>query len=285
MAENTKPGAQSTTQTTTPGALATQTTQTTQSTQPVQPDLAAALQRQLSPQSQRPQLGGNPSAQKPADGPVPNPLSLTPGTTTLALATSPAALSGAQVELMTTTSDPALTAQTLGQSAAPLSQASVANGTPASFTSTLQNAYQQAQVNMPNMAVEIARNFAAGNNRFQIRMDPPELGRIDVRLNIDENGTLRARLAVERPETLDLLQRDARALERALADIGFEGTRTNLEFSLKQNPFADDGTNNNQAGPNNSEALDKNEASDQPTNVVTALYRGSVSPGGLDLWV
>ena len=276
VAQNSKPGAQSTTQTTTPGAPATQ---------PVQPDLAAALQRQLSPEGQRPQLGGNTNAQTLADGLKPNALSLAPGSTAPILAITPAALTGAQGELMGTTSDPALTSQTLGQSAGPLSQASLPNGTPASFTSTLQSAYSQAQINLPNMAVEIARNFAAGNNRFQIRMDPPELGRIDVRLNIDENGALRARLSVERPETLDLLQRDARALERALADIGFEGTRTNLEFSLKQNPFADDGTNDNQTAPNNSEASDKNDASDQPADMVTALYRGSVSPGGLDLWV
>ncbi len=267
VAQNSKPGA--------PG---------TPATQPVQPDLAAALQRQLTPEGQRPQLGGNATAQKPADGLLPNALSLAPGSTAPVPTITPAALIGAQAELMGTTSDPALTAQTLGQSATPLSQTLVANGTPASFTSTLQNAYQQAQINLPNMAVEIARNFAAGNNRFQIRMDPPELGRIDVRLNIDENGALRARLSVERPETLDLLQRDARALERALAEAGFEGTRTNLEFSLKQNPFAGDGTNDNQSAPNNSEAPDANEASDQSADIVTALYRGSVSPGGLNMW-
>ncbi|HHG90180.1 MAG TPA: flagellar hook-length control protein FliK, partial [Devosia sp.] len=268
---------------TNPGAQATQTTQTAQSTQSAQPDLAATLQRQLTPESQRPQVGGNPNAQKPADGLMPNAPSLAPGTNALALAITPAALTGAQGELMGTISDPALSAQTPGQSAAPLSQSSPAINTPASFTSTLQNAYAQAQINMPNMAVEIARNFAAGNNRFQIRMDPPELGRIDVRLNIDENGTLRARLAVERPETLDLLQRDARALERALADIGFEGTRTNLEFSLKQNPFAGEDSPDNHTPGNNSDPVDANKPADPEAGMVTAIYRGNISPGGLDL--
>ncbi len=280
VADNTKPGAPNLTQTTNPGAQATQTTQTTQ---PLPPDLAASLQRQLSPEGQRPQLGGNTGTQKPANGTVPGAPSLAPGTTALALAITPTALINGQAELMGTTSDPALAAQTLGQSAAPLSQASVANGTPASFTSTLQNAYQQAQVSIPNMAVEIARNFAAGNNRFQIRMDPPELGRIDVRLNIDESGALRARLAVERPETLDLLQRDTRALERALAEIGFEGTKTNLEFSLKQNPFTDGSDKDNQAVPNPSETDLKDQEQARQADMITATYRGNISPGGLDL--
>ncbi len=280
VADSTKPGAPNLTQTTNPGAQATQTTQTTQ---PLPPDLAASLQRQLSPESQRPQLGGNTGTQKPANGTVPGAPSLAPGTTALALAITPTALINGQAELMGTTSDPALAAQTLGQSAAPLSQASLTNGTPTSFTSTLQNAYQQAQVSIPNMAVEIARNFAAGNNRFQIRMDPPELGRIDVRLNIDESGALRARLAVERPETLDLLQRDARALERALAEIGFEGTKTNLEFSLKQNPFTDGSDKDNQAVPNPSETDLKDQEQARQADMVTATYRGNISPGGLDL--
>ena len=51
-------------------------------------------------------------------------------------------------------------------------------------------------------------------------------------------GQVNARLTVERAETLDLLQRDQRALERALAQAGLDASKTNLEFSLKQNPFA-----------------------------------------------
>ena len=94
------------------------------------------------------------------------------------------------------------------------------------------------QVNLPQVAFELARQVEAGNTRFQIRLDPPELGRIDVRLDLDGSGTVNARMVVERAETLDLMQRDQRALQQALQQAGLDATKTNLEFSLRQNPFA-----------------------------------------------
>lgn len=83
------------------------------------------------------------------------------------------------------------------------------------------------------LAVQIAAQANAGQRRFEIRMDPPELGRIDVRLDMRENGAATTRLVVERPETLDLLQRDARFLERALADSGLKLEEGGLRMSLK----------------------------------------------------
>jgi len=97
-------------------------------------------------------------------------------------------------------------------------------------------AYQRpdAQINLPHVAVEIARQLQNGVSRFQISLNPAELGRIDVRMEMDGSGNVIARLAVERSETLDLLQRDQRALERALADAGLDTNKTDLEFSLQQ---------------------------------------------------
>ena len=42
---------------------------------------------------------------------------------------------------------------------------------------------------------------------------------------------------VERPETLDLMMRDQRALQQALQQAGLDASKTSLEFSLRQNPF------------------------------------------------
>ena len=84
------------------------------------------------------------------------------------------------------------------------------------------------------LAVEIAAQAHAGKNRFDIRLDPPELGRIDVRLEIDRDGNVSSRLVVERSETLDLLRRDATQLERALQKAGLKTADNALEFSLRQ---------------------------------------------------
>ena len=92
----------------------------------------------------------------------------------------------------------------------------------------------QQQINLPQIAFEMARQVTDGRTQFQIRLDPAELGRVDVRLDIDQSGQVTARLMVERSETLDLMQRDQRGLEKALQQAGLDGSKTNLEFSLKQ---------------------------------------------------
>ena len=111
---------------------------------------------------------------------------------------------------------------------------------PVAAPRVVATAYQQVAnpINMGQVAFEMAHQMHAGQSRFTIRMDPPELGRVDVRMHVDASGTVNARLTVERAETLDLFQRDQRSLERALTQAGVDGGKANLEFSLKQNPFA-----------------------------------------------
>lgn len=149
----------------------------------------------------------------------------------------------------------------------------------------LQTGYQtsQQQLNLPQIAFELARQTADGNTRFQIRLDPIELGKIDVRLDIDASGRVTARLTVEKPETLDMMQRDQKGLERALQQAGLDGAKTNLEFSLKQNPFS----GGNQQGRDareqffgNGPASAEPEATPPPT---ISLYRGSLSASGVNI--
>jgi len=94
-----------------------------------------------------------------------------------------------------------------------------------------------AAVPIAGLAVEIVSRAQDGNKRFDIRLDPPELGRIDVRLDVDQGGKVTSRLVVERAETLDLLRRDAPQLERALQQAGLN-TEGGLQFSLRDQSFA-----------------------------------------------
>ncbi|MCJ2080983.1 flagellar hook-length control protein FliK [Methylobacterium sp. J-090] len=73
-----------------------------------------------------------------------------------------------------------------------------------------------------------------GSNHFEIRLDPGELGRIDVSLDIDkERGTVMAHLVVDRAETLALLQRDAGSLQQALSQAGLDAPEANINLSLR----------------------------------------------------
>ena len=73
----------------------------------------------------------------------------------------------------------------------------------------------------------------SGKSRFEIRLDPAELGRIDVRIDIDRHGQVTSHLTVERPETLSMLRQDANQLQRALDNAGLSTGNSGLQFSLR----------------------------------------------------
>jgi flagellar hook-length control protein FliK len=101
---------------------------------------------------------------------------------------------------------------------------------------------QAAAIPLAGLAVEIATQAQAGKHHFDIRLDPPELGRIDVKLNIDRDGNVSTKLIADRNDTLDLLKRDSVQLERALQDAGLKTSDNALQFSLRQQPFTQDDT-------------------------------------------
>ena len=101
---------------------------------------------------------------------------------------------------------------------------------------TLQVGPATAQTATPNvhaLAVSIATQSQAGTKQFDIRLDPPELGRVDVRLTVDAAGKAQAHLAVDKPQTLELLQKNSGNLARALKDSGVQLSNNGLQFSLK----------------------------------------------------
>lgn len=88
-------------------------------------------------------------------------------------------------------------------------------------------------INSPDIAVQMARNKAVGNNQFTIRLTPESMGTITVKLNIANNANLTAQLTVEKPETLALLQKDMAGLEKALKAQGFTTGDGDLTIALK----------------------------------------------------
>ncbi len=102
---------------------------------------------------------------------------------------------------------------------------------------------QVLAVPLAGVAVEIAGKVLAGKNRFEIRLDPPELGRIEVRLDVDRDGNTSTRLIADRSDTLDLLRRDSAGLERALQDAGLKTADNGLQFSLRDQTMGRDQTN------------------------------------------
>ncbi len=156
----------------------------------------------------------------------------------------------------------------------------------------LPAAYQTVAnpINMGQVAFEMVRQVQQGSSRFTIRLDPPELGRVDVKMQVDATGAVNARLTVDRAETLDLFQRDRQSLERALSQAGLDTSKTNLEFSLRQqnqNPFAGmmgGDQRQQQSNYGNAQRFASNDGDDiAPTPAIT-LYRGTASAAGVNIF-
>lgn len=82
-------------------------------------------------------------------------------------------------------------------------------------------------------AVEIQKAVNAGKDHIRVRLNPAELGQIDVSLKVRHDGTVKVVVTTDRPETFDLMQRDARGLERALQDAGLKTDSGSLNFNLR----------------------------------------------------
>ncbi len=125
------------------------------------------------------------------------------------------------------------------------------NGKPVPMTSTatvtsLVTSAPQATYPHPAtqaVAATISKAAAAGEDKaFNIKLDPPELGRVEVRMSIDKHNAVKALLIIEKPETFMMLQRDAQILERSLQGIGLDTGDGGLSFELAQdNMFQNEG--------------------------------------------
>ncbi len=122
-------------------------------------------------------------------------------------------------------------------------------------------------------------------SQFTIQLDPLHLGKVEVVMDIQRNGSLHMQIRAESKETLDALQQDRASLERSLQDLGLKTDGSSLQFSLKQEgqpqqSFAE----LNEAAAARSRALGASSTAEAPVQRSTVIYR-SVRSDGLDIHV
>ena len=81
------------------------------------------------------------------------------------------------------------------------------------------------------IAAQILRRLEGRSTRFEMALTPDELGRVDVRLDIDSEGRLNARLAFDNPAAATDLRGRADELRRQLEDAGFHLADDAFEFA------------------------------------------------------
>lgn len=81
------------------------------------------------------------------------------------------------------------------------------------------------------IAAQIQRRLEGRSTRFEIALRPAELGRVDVKLDIDAEGRLAARLAFDNPAAATDLRGRVDDLRRQLEAAGFELADDAFEFA------------------------------------------------------
>jgi flagellar hook-length control protein FliK len=141
-----------------------------------------------------------------------------------------------------------------------------------------------ATVPIAGLAVAIASRAQAGSSQFDIRLDPPELGRIDVRLGVDRDGQVTSHVTVDRADTLQLLQSQQPQLEHALEQAGLKTADNGLQFTLRDQSFAGQNGGNG-AGAQPSPAQLVIPDADQPVIQATQIYSRAGLGSGVDIRV
>lgn len=161
------------------------------------------------------------------------------------------------------------TSQTFAQNV----QSTVAADRPPAPTST--QVIEQIKVN-------INKSVKAGMDRVTIQLRPENLGRIEVKMELSQDGKVRAFVTAESRETLDMLQRDARGLERALQDAGLRTDSNNLHFALKSEQQAGQGQNGESGGAANDNAGDEDLSQAELEEQEYDRAQAAAARGGVD---
>jgi hypothetical protein len=96
------------------------------------------------------------------------------------------------------------------------------------------------------VTVAIRKGATEGTSQMHIKLNPVELGGIDIRMEVDADHHVRAILTIEKPETYDLLHKDAQHLQKLLEESGLKLADANaIQYEQRSSSLANN-TNSNQ---------------------------------------
>jgi len=217
---------------------------------------------------------------------------------------SPAANTATAIETVTQATQQAETPLNIGGQAAQAPLQAVAEPVAHSTASAPGTAVQGVDATSSNSASQAAASNKAaaqhgapaeqvskqitaavkdGVDRIKVQLNPAELGRVDIKMEIAGDGKIMAVIAAENQDTLDLLQQDSKLLEKALQDAGFDADGDSLNFSLNQ---GEQDAENLQTASGDADLLSEQDTSeDEGANPAPLYSTNHSSSGGLDIAV
>jgi len=136
------------------------------------------------------------------------------------------------------------------------------------------------------VSVQIAKAVAGQNDRIQIALKPAELGRVDVQIEMTNDGRAIAVVTADNKDTLELLRRDAAELAKALQDAGLKTDTGDLSFNLRgENAQADSDGKGGANGAADNDDIQNADADEVPlpADAVQPARVGVRGLAGIDL--
>jgi flagellar hook-length control protein FliK len=130
-----------------------------------------------------------------------------------------------------------------------------------------QTAPQMPHPATQQVMVQVQKFPITKDTQLNISLNPAELGRVDVKITIDQYGKATAVILADKPETLALLQKDGHHLEKALQQAGLNSSAQDLHYSLKEQAQQHD----QQAGGRKRRALFEGDEEAKPLSVDTHI--------------
>ncbi len=98
------------------------------------------------------------------------------------------------------------------------------------------------------VSVQISKAINAGNDKISIQLKPADMGRVDVQMEVGQDGRISAVISADNKSTMDLLQKDAKELQQALQQAGLQLDNDSLSFNLREQRDGQMANNNANGG-------------------------------------
>lgn len=95
--------------------------------------------------------------------------------------------------------------------------------------------------------VNITKSAIKGIDKIDVHLKPEDLGKIEIKMQI-KDGKLEAHIIANRPETVEILQKEALSLEKSFQDAGFQTDSNSLSFSYRGEEGANEQSKHNRLG-------------------------------------
>jgi len=77
-------------------------------------------------------------------------------------------------------------------------------------------------------------NVSKKDNVLDVKLDPEHLGKVQIKLDFASDGKANISVSADKQTTLDMLQKDAKSIQKILADNGVKADSGSMNFSLNQ---------------------------------------------------